>query len=148
MLMARLDSPGSAGYAPSRTNYAGTALTPEQKITGPEAANNGARQSIPVPTVPKPPNPAVGGMMGQSRVLGWTTGLREPRAYRQQFTGRTLVVPSMGAHPNIGPVGRDAARNQRLANGVAALSANYSQDNASVANMLSPASFNPLLRDM
>jgi hypothetical protein len=71
-----------------------------------------------------PPSPSVGGQTGRTNQLGWTQGLRSYRHIRQFFTGATMVVPSMGAHPAVGPVGF-TTRSQRLANGVQDLYSTY-----------------------
>lgn len=71
-----------------------------------------------------PPSPSYGGQTGRTNQLGWTQGLRSYRHIRQYFTGATMVVPSMGAHPAVGPVGF-TTRSQRLANGVNDLYSNY-----------------------
>jgi hypothetical protein len=63
--------------------------------------------------VPRPPDPAVGGLPGMTHALGWTTGLRLSRSFRQLFGGQTLKMPSMGVHPIQGPVGY-STRSDRL----------------------------------
>lgn len=82
--------------------------------------------------VPRPPDPAVGGQPGMTHGLGWSTGIRNGRAFRQHFTGQTLVMPSMGVHPVQGPVGY-STRTDRLSYGVAALNGPDIPSNASVA---------------
>jgi hypothetical protein len=67
-----------------------------------------------------PPDPSAGGQPGISRMFGWTTGLLPSRTMRQPLGGATLVRPSMGAHPNVGPVGFSTWTDRREA-GVAAL---------------------------
>ena len=85
-----------------------------------------------VPTVPKPPDPSVGGMVGAGNQLGWSTGIGDPLRHRQRFAGATLVVPQVKMHGAYGPVGQ-SARQQRLANGVDAMTADYTPSSASVA---------------
>lgn len=75
---------------------------------------------IPAAFVPRPPDPAVGGQGGSMGVLGWSTGRRNGRAFRQRFGGQTLVVPAMGVHPIQGPVGF-STRTDRLTYKVDAL---------------------------
>lgn len=83
--------------------------------------------------VPRPPDPAIGGMPGMTNALGWTTGLRNSRAFRALFGGQVLKVPSMGAHPIQGPVGY-STRTDRLIYGVNALTGNDIPSNQSVAD--------------
>lgn len=91
---------------------------------------------LPAAYVPRPPDPAIGGKPGISRALGWSTGLRNSRAFRQAFDGRTLVVSSMGAHPIEGPVGY-STRSDRLFYGAQALRGDNMSDNTKVAKNLS-----------
>lgn len=147
MLMGRLDVPSNPGYSPSRSSYADLpALVPTQTSKQRPSAFVAPREAIAPAYVPKPPDPSVGGRMGPQG-FGWSTGLSEPRRWRQRFNGRTLVVPSMGVHPNVGPVGGDLARSQKLYNGTTALVHDYTVSNSTVADIMS-RSFNPLLRDM
>lgn len=95
--------------------------------------------------IPRPPLPSVGGMPGRSRGLGWSTGLRLSRAFRQRFSGRTLVVPNQGPHPIEGPVGF-SSRTSRLSDRVDALYTDYTPDPKEVAAMFT--SPNPILREM
>lgn len=81
--------------------------------------------------VPRPPDPATGGKPGMTDALGWTTGIRNNRAFRQAFGGQTLVVTAMGAHPIQGPVGY-STRTDRLVYGVRALSGEDIPSSASV----------------
>lgn len=82
--------------------------------------------------VPRPPDPAVGGLPGMTRAIAWTTGLRNSRAFRQAFGGQTLKMPNMGVHPIQGPVGYSNA-SDRLVYGVNALTATDIPSNESVA---------------
>ena len=146
--MGRLDVPSNPGYSPSRSSYADLpAVVPTQTISQRGTAVSVPREHMEPAYVPRPPDPSVGGMIGQQTPLGWSTGLSEPRRWRQRFNGRTLVVPSMGVHPNVGPVGGDLARSQKLYNGTTALVHDYTVSNSTVADIMS-RSFNPLLRDM
>lgn len=122
-----LDTPGTAGYSPA---YAADGINdnpinPLQLVNHRASANEEQGDW----TAPKteggsllPPSPSVGGQPGRTNQLGWTTGLSQTRRLRQKFTGRTLVVPTMGAHPAVGPVGF-STRSQRLRNGVGELTA-------------------------
>lgn len=148
MLMGRLDIPTDQGYSPSRTNYADMpTVVPAQVVTHRAPAFVAPVESIGAAQVPKPPDPATGGAMGPQKPFGYSTGLSEPRRWRQRFSGRTLVVPTMGVHPAIGPVTGDQARSQKLSNGVIALAHDYTPVNSAVAGLFSTG-FNPLLRDM
>ena len=139
--------PSNQGYSPSRSSYADLpALVPAQIVNHRPAAFAAPREAITPAHAGETPNPAVGGVMGPQG-FGWSTGLSEPRRWRQRFSGRTLVVPSMGVHPAVGPVGGDKARSQKLYNGTTALVHDYTVSNSTVAEIMS-RSFNPLLRDM
>lgn len=91
---------------------------------------------LPAAVVPQPPDPAIGGKPGISHALGWSTGLRNSRAFRQAFDGRTLVVSTMGVHPIEGPVGY-STRSDRLFYGAQALRGDGMSDNNKVAANLS-----------
>ena len=148
MLMGRLDVPGDQGYSPSRSVYTDLpGVVPVQTVSQRGTAVSAPREQIKPASAGETPDPAVGGVMGQQTPLGWSTGLSEPRRWRQRFNGRTLVVPSMGVHPNVGPVGGDIARSQKLYNGTTALVHDYTKSNSEVADIMS-RTFNPLLRDM
>ena len=140
--------PSNPGFSPSRTNYADLpGIVPTQTVSHRGSAVSAPRERIEPARAGETPDPAVGGVMGQQTPFGWSTGLSEPRRWRQRFSGRTLVVPSMGVHPNVGPVGGDIARSQKLYNGTTALVHDYTMSNSQVADIMS-RSFNPLLRDM
>lgn len=83
------------------------------------------------PVVPAPPSPSVGGEPGNSLGVGWSTGIRNSRAFRQPFDGRTLVVPNMGAHPVSGPVGF-STRTDRLVYNARATESDNMVDNKTV----------------
>lgn len=89
-------------------------------------------QPVIVPVVVAPPDPSYGGQAGTSKPLGWSTGIRSSRAFRQPFDGRTLRVPSMGVHPAEGPVGY-STRSDRLVYAARALQSDGMPDNATVA---------------
>lgn len=104
-----------------------------------------ASAGIEAAVVPPVPSPSVGGMPGRSHALGWSTGLRFARHLHARFTGRTLVVPNMGAHPAEGPVGF-STRLDRLSAGTQALYTDYVPDPKEVAAMFT--SPNPILAEM
>lgn len=158
--------PGSASYSPANTGDANTGGIPELGL--PSAATQqqsptAATQQVGtkgtsqvgdttppisyVVTVPRPPLPSTGGMPGRAMSLGYTTGLLPSRNYRQRFTGKVLVVPTMGVHPTDGPVGF-SNRQGRLASGVAALVDQWlpsqQQINEDVVNLGSARNRNPL----
>lgn len=137
-------SPGSAGYSPSLTNYAETPQVAREVASHAESPFY-ASSDVPIPQVPRPPDPAVGGKSGRSRAFGWTTGLLHPRSFRTLFTGRTLVVPNQGPHPVYGPVGF-SNRTGRLAAGVEALYSDPVPTPQEVADMLTKP--NPVLYEM
>lgn len=120
-----LDSPGTAAYSPAYAPKDDPLVPPEVQSVG-EAANSPDLLPDYAPRGASllPPDPSYGGQPTQRDQLGWTTGLRFARSLTQRLTGATLVVPSMGANPAVGPVGY-STRSQRLANGVAALSTDY-----------------------
>lgn len=91
-------------------------------------------QPVVVPVVPAVPDPSIGGQVGNSLGVGWSTGIRNSRAFRQPFDGRTLVMPNMGAHPVSGPVGY-STRTDRLVYNARATQAVDTVDSASVADL-------------
>lgn len=137
-----LDVPGDAGYSPSRT------ANSELEALGTPVATSSQDQAPRVPGVPgtfadnlvptaeslRPPDPAFEGEPGQTDALGWSTGINNPRSLRQIFTGRTLVMPDINVNPQVGPVGFDKGRSQKLANGVAALSTDYTPSAGAIAD--------------
>ena len=137
-------SPGSAGYSPSLTSYADVPAVQVEVASQAESPFYSSSDA-PVPTIPRPPDPSVGGQTGLSRAFGWTTGLLQPRAFRTLFGGRTLVVPNQGPHPATGPVGF-SNRTGRLAAGVNALYTDPVPSPEDVANMLTKP--NPVLYEM
>lgn len=93
---------------------------------------------IPAGFIPRPPDPAVGGKAGLTKFLAWSTGLRNTRAFRQAFDGRTLRVSNMGPHPIQGPVGY-STRSDRLFYGVQNLKGSGTPSSAAVQDdMASP----------
>src|SRR6185437_11130655 len=127
-----LDQPGLPGYS---AVYAADGVNDNPmmnpvQVTNQKAAANeeqgdwGADVPVTVGGGLLPPSPSYGGQPGRANQLGWTSGLRKDRWGRQNFQGQTLVRPSMGAHPPVGPVGF-STRSQRLANGVNDLYAVY-----------------------
>lgn len=110
--------PGSASYSPEQTPGLDRLGLPDTS-TQPEDPNLSTQQVSPG-FIPRPPNPSVTGQPGISKAFGWSTGILPSRARRMRFQGETLVVPSMGVHPAVGPVGF-SARQQRLDSGVKAL---------------------------
>jgi len=146
----RFSGPDGASWSPSCTED--TALYGTQvKVERHQAGPFGMRvDSVPTPVVPPPPSPSVGGQVGAGQQLGWSTGINHPRTHRMPLTGRTLIVPSMGVHPNVGPVGF-TARQQRLENGVDDQTRDYLPDPAVIAANFTGGSLgthNPLLREM
>lgn len=122
----------SAGWSPSLTDNPESYGTPCMYANQKTNPFSERVDFIGVPVVPKPPDPAVGGLPGASKPFGWSTGLSDPLRFRQRFTGKTLVLPQVKMHGAYGPVGQ-SARQQRLENGVAALNAEYTPDSATVA---------------
>lgn len=135
----------SAAYSPS-----GAAIAYSEVGVSPVVATH--QQSpfdsagIEAAVIPRPPSPSVGGKPGRSQALGWSTGLRFARWAHARFTGRTLVVPSMGAHPVEGPVGF-SNRLDRLSTNSQALYADYTPTPEQVAQMFR-GSPNPLVNEM
>lgn len=122
----------SAGYSPDGSTVyvdAGGAVPPVAT-----SARSPLDHSNPIPAavVPDPPDPALGGKPGMTHALGWSTGMRNSRAFRQAFDGRTLVVPNMGVHPIQGPVGY-SSRSDRLVYGVEALQGSKTPDDSQVS---------------
>ena len=117
MIMATGTGPDSSGWSPSLTQHPETYGTPLPTANHRVTAFGDRMDVPPVPRVPAPPSPSVGGVVGAGHQLGWSTGLREPRAFRQSLRGQTLVVPQVKMHGAYGPVGQ-SSRQQRLANGV------------------------------
>lgn len=143
-----LDAPGSAAYSPV---YApeGNPLVPDAADYTGEPANSPNLLTDRAPRGPSlmPPDPSVGGETTQADQLGWSTGLRFARSLHQRFTGATMVVPNMGAHPAVGPVGY-STRSQRLANGVAALSTDYLPSSEAIAASFVSPGLNAVQREM
>lgn len=143
-----LDTPGSAAYSPVFAPEDNPAL-PDASDSSGRAANSPDRigGSPERGSALRPPDPAVGGETTQRNQLGWSTGLRDSRAFRQRFTGATLVVRNMGAHPAVGPVGF-STRSQRLANGVQALSTDFMPSADQVAASFVSPGLNAVQREM
>ena len=120
---ATYDEPGSAGYSPPNSEADGVVFY-STRSTQPTPANAVSGDTSIIAQVPQPPSPSVGGEARQNGALGWSTGFGFFRRFRGGFTGRTLVVPSMGLHPADGPVGF-STRSQRLRNRVQALTNDY-----------------------
>lgn len=112
--------PGSASYSPQQMTPEATTAIGLPAIATQADDPNLTTSDAPVIRIPRPPAPDVGGEPGISRGLGWSTGILPSRARRMKFQGETLVVPTMGVHPAVGPVGF-SNRQQRLDNGVAGL---------------------------
>lgn len=140
--------PGSSAYSPADTT--GPDGIPilglpshATQADDPTASTSGA----PNITVPRPPDPTVGGAPGLGNALGWTTGLLPSRTHRMPFTGQVVVVAPMGVHPVAGPVGF-SNRQGRLANGVNALVEQWlpsqQQINEDVVNMGAARNQSPL----
>lgn len=79
---------------------------------------------IPAAVVPAPPSPSAGGRPGMGGRLGWSTGLRTSRSFRQRFGNGSLVIDAQNqVHPVEGPVGystrgdRLVTRSQYVLNG-------------------------------
>lgn len=121
-------------YSPIMGGYIDTAGAVPPNASHRESPVDSSRGGVASGFVPRPPDPAIGGLPGISEGLGWSTGLRNNRAFRQAFDGRTLVVPSMGVHPIQGPVGY-STRSDRLAYGVAALSSDGMPTDQSVSTL-------------
>lgn len=127
-------SPESAGYVDAAQAVPEIATQQESPL--------GSSQTTVAAYVPRPPDPAIGGMPGICYPLGYSTGIRNSRAFRQAFDGRTLVVAPMGVHPVQGPVGY-STRTDRLTYNVRALSGDNMRSNQSVSDMFaSPDSSN------
>lgn len=138
-------APGTSGYSPSLTHYFDAPV-----VVGVEVASQAedpfySSSDTPVPVVPRPPNPSVGGRVGLSRAFGWTTGLLPTERFRKRFTGQTLVVPNQGPHSVSGPVGF-SNRTGRLAAGVEALYTDPVPSPREVAAMFTRP--NPVLYEM
>lgn len=136
--------------SPSQTfAYSEYGISPiiDREITHQQAPNVSA--GIPDVKIPRPPDPTVGGEPGRSHALGWTRGLNPFRFMHQRFTGRTLVVPSMGVHPQEGPVGF-SSRLDRLADRRAALESDYTPTPEQVARIFTGGgrNANPILKEM
>lgn len=144
-----LDGPGSAAYSPSLAPVNENPMLPDQRATVGEPANSGdlVNASAVHGSSLLPPDPAVGGQATQRDQLGWTTGLRNSRAFRGLFTGATLVVPNMGVHPAVGPVGY-STRSQRLANGIQALSTDYLPSTEAIAESFVNPGLTAVQREM
>lgn len=128
--VAFINSPGSAGFSPAF----GTVPYPENPAFGAnhlEPVSVGQRGNWPEARAGLPPEPSYGGQPGVVRQLGWSTGFRRLGKLHNRMTGRTLVVPNMGAHPAVGPVGF-STRSQRLRNKVEALRTDYTPTAAQV----------------
>lgn len=79
---------------------------------------------IPAAVVPAPPSPSAGGRPGMGHRLGWSTGLRTSRSFRQRFGDDSIVIDVRNqVHPVEGPVGystrgdRLVTRSQYVLNG-------------------------------
>lgn len=116
--------PGSASYSPMLTDNA-TGTGREENAYQMQGPNDTSQGTYP-PYGQKlaPPDPTVTGVVGRSDALSYSTGLLPSRTFRQRFTGATLVRPTMGAHPAVGPVGL-SNRQGRLQANVAALIDTY-----------------------
>lgn len=119
-------SPESGGYVDAAQAMPEISNQQQNPLSSPSV--------LPAGFVPRPPDPAVGGKAGLTKAIGWSTGLRLSRAFRQAFDGRTLVVQNMGAHPIQGPVGY-SNRTDRLTYNVRALQGDNMSSNMSVADM-------------
>lgn len=135
---ADMDGPGSAAYSPSGadgTDPNPMVLTTRSSHRLPANGSPGDWSGYAEDThafALMPPSPSVGGAVGVPTQLGWSNGLSRDRNRHQPLKGQTLVVPTMGAHPPVGPVGF-STRSQRAANGVAALGTDYTPTAAEVA---------------
>lgn len=107
-------------YSPIMGGYMDVAGSVPPNANHIESPMDSTRDGLATGYIPRPPDPAIEGLPGISRGLGWSTGIRNSREFRQAFDGRSLVVPNMGAHPIQGPVGY-STRTDRLSYGVAAL---------------------------
>lgn len=123
-------------YSPEGYGYVDAAQAVPEVASHAQSPMVSASPVLDAAVVPKPPNPAVGGLPGLSHALGWSTGLRNSRAFRQAFDGRTLVVSTMGVHPIEGPVGY-STRQDRLFYGAQALRGDGMSDNMRVAKGVS-----------
>lgn len=132
-----------AEYSPMTAGYIDIAESVPPDSNQRENPTLSTRDGLATAFVPRPPDPSVGGMPGISNGLGWSTGIRNSRAFRQAFDGRTLVVPNMGAHPIQGPVGF-SAQSDRLAYGIAALSSDGMPTNAQVGKVFSSDNANAI----
>ena len=123
-------------YSPVMGGYMDVAGAVPPNANHRESPTDSSRGGVASGFVPRPPDPAIGGLPGISHGLGWSTGLRNSRAFRQAFDGRTLVVPTMGVHPIQGPVGY-STRSDRLSYGIAALSSDGMPTNEQVGKVFS-----------
>lgn len=122
--------PGTAVYSPAMNEPDGTLVyktRSSHKLPG-----NGPAMSAQVVSNLMPPDPSEGGEYGQPSQLGWTDGLGKAVSNRTSFTGRTLVRPTMGANPAVGPVGY-STRSARLRQRIEALYQDYTPSNQAVA---------------
>ena len=123
-----INGPGTANYSPAYAKPDDVIMFRTRSKRGMDAAGNVG--SGPVPTELMPPDPAVGGEMGQFSVLGWSDGFG---AFRRlsSFTGRVITLRSMGANPAVGPVGR-SNRQARLRARIKALTTDYTPSSQAV----------------
>lgn len=121
-----------ADWSPSISGFVDTAQAVPEVACNTDQSPLASYSKIDAAFVPRPPDPAVEGKPGITRFLSWTTGLRNTRAFRQAFDGRTLRVANMGPHPIQGPVGY-STRSDRLFYGVQNLRGNGTPTSATVA---------------
>lgn len=126
------EGPGTAAYSPALASQDGVLLY--RTRSSHKLAANAVRMAeigIPVPGELMPPDPSMGGEMGQPNQLGWSDGFGVFRTLGS-FTGRVVTRPTMGAHPNVGEVGF-STRTSRLRSRIEALYTDYTPSNQAVA---------------
>lgn len=123
------DGPGTSAYSPSHVEPDGVIIY-RTRTTHKAYATDPAGVAV-IPSELLPPDPSVGGEMGQFGQLGWSEGFGKFKRLAS-FTGRTLTRPSMGANPATGPVGR-SDRVSRLRARIEALYTDYTPSSQAVA---------------
>ena len=126
-----LDGPGSASYSPAQTTADGVIFPRTRSMHKMSAADIPGFSGTPVVGNLMPPDPSMGGEMGQPNQLGWSTGFG---AFKRltPLSGRVITRPTMGANPPVGPVGR-SDRTTRLRARLDALYTDYTPASQTVA---------------
>ena len=125
------DGPGSAVYAPTKTERDGILMPRTRSSQASTAFNVPIDGQVNHSGTLKVPNPSEGGEFGSGSRLGWSEGFG--RMFRRaSFTGATLVGKSLGVNPVEGHVGF-STRQQKLRNGVISTMTDSAPDNEAVA---------------